>query len=943
MELYKGALNSTLLSSDSNQFATSDGQLSGSSLPQSVTFSFSPPLHLCGDSSYTWVASSSRVIARVTRSGDRRENTVKTEAGSGALYINLEFQEELAPSTLPHSKRHVALQDSNNIQAHPQGTAHSGQNSGRKELVGYTSIAIFLLCLVACLPAAICPKKTKKQTEVTVAPHRGSHVSLPHYLTVREDDPGTKPLANGRPYLGVLPKVPELPPPPPVREVSKASIQTTSAGHSGLPEIPTSVSTSSETPMVVVYNSVHTGSMDPAKEEVHIDFPARDADREGDRSFAQGVMYNNVPNVQDVKAEEVHDNVAENALDTVSSGSQIYNNLVNVKDSAVDTAPLYFNLKNVEHRLSQALYLNVPDVPTTAEQRRTVSTPPKMQMGGVTFADSSLSTPDVPASSDVESVDGQEIYFNLPSPEHENMHIEHGQSDLSDVANKESTTTNPGNALIYNNLPAFNYALPVVSTEDVQPVYYNLANAQLTASQEIYFNVADMATVAAANRRTASTPAKMQRQNLPDSINLLGKERPQAPLSNTSSLQFELPAYEQGIISVEERVWLEILRYVGDSGMALVCKQFQKLMNVLVVEAERTLIEKLFSPGNAIRGPLCLLYDHIRPLFAPDFSDINQATARHLSTLLLSMHDTITQVTATSGNVDDLLPFVIPGSKWVHFETVALVAYAQRIVSVLTNNYNHSCEAMWGMLLQRQQRMSTTDMSLAERKRHSLSLLGSVRFLSGILPAAELLPYKQSITSINCACLCVTSELGQFSCLQTLILRGLKCKNLPPEITNLHTLTTLDISGTKLEYLPMDMGKLQSLQTLRLTHCAFKEFPSQVADVKGLKVLDLKGNRLVNLPELIGKLLNLTDLFLSKNNFTVFPSILSSLPLLSTLDLSHNALQDLPSNINFNFSLTNLNLSNNVIETIAPEIGQLQVCVCACVRACVCMCLCVGA
>ena len=131
-------------------------------------------------------------------------------------------------------------------------------------------------------------------------------------------------------------------------------------------------------------------------------------------------------------------------------------------------------------------------------------------------------------------------------------------------------------------------------------------------------------------------------------------------------------------------------------------------------------------------------------------------------------------------------------------------------------------------------------------------------------------------------------------------LRKLGLTTLPPEITQLTALTSLNLSRNTLTTLPPEIGRLTALTSL-----------------------DLWDNRLTALPPEIGHLTALRFLFLECNTLTTLPPEIGHLTALSALHLAFNNLETLPPEIGRLTALTHLYLADNTLATLPPEIGHL--------------------
>ena len=76
---------------------------------------------------------------------------------------------------------------------------------------------------------------------------------------------------------------------------------------------------------------------------------------------------------------------------------------------------------------------------------------------------------------------------------------------------------------------------------------------------------------------------------------------------------------------------------------------------------------------------------------------------------------------------------------------------------------------------------------------------------------------------------------------------------LPPEITELTSLTTLDLSRNHLTALPPEITELTSLTTLDLSRNHLTALPHEITELTSLTTLDLRDNPLPIPPEILAK------------------------------------------------------------------------------------------
>uniref|UniRef100_A0A8R7PYW0 Disease resistance protein RGA3 n=2 Tax=Triticum urartu TaxID=4572 RepID=A0A8R7PYW0_TRIUA len=141
--------------------------------------------------------------------------------------------------------------------------------------------------------------------------------------------------------------------------------------------------------------------------------------------------------------------------------------------------------------------------------------------------------------------------------------------------------------------------------------------------------------------------------------------------------------------------------------------------------------------------------------------------------------------------------------------------------------------------------------------------------------------------------------------MQTLILSKCSLETLPGNISSLHKLCYLDLSGNiSLNKLPVSLGKLTKLSFLNLLGCSMLQgLPESICELTCLRHLDMSEcNAIQNLPDKFG-----------------------SLPKLIFLNLSGcSKLTKLPDNVRLE-SLEHLNLSNcHELENLPKDFGNLQ-------------------
>lgn len=166
--------------------------------------------------------------------------------------------------------------------------------------------------------------------------------------------------------------------------------------------------------------------------------------------------------------------------------------------------------------------------------------------------------------------------------------------------------------------------------------------------------------------------------------------------------------------------------------------------------------------------------------------------------------------------------------------------------------------------------------------------------------------------------------------LESLILSECKIRTLPDEFCNLQNLSRLDLSRNRLQCdnLNSALRCSTNMTSLNLGGCGLVYIPIVIAQMSKLTYLNLSYNSLsqhfVNVDDILPKLTKLTTLILKDNNLPKFPLQICFLPKLECLDISDCKLNDLPDELYGVKSLIGLNISGNKLKRVSPLIGQLK-------------------
>ncbi|MGK7895834.1 MAG: COR domain-containing protein [Xenococcus sp. (in: cyanobacteria)] len=170
----------------------------------------------------------------------------------------------------------------------------------------------------------------------------------------------------------------------------------------------------------------------------------------------------------------------------------------------------------------------------------------------------------------------------------------------------------------------------------------------------------------------------------------------------------------------------------------------------------------------------------------------------------------------------------------------------------------------------------------------------------------------------------IPKEVFKLKKITTLDLSGNKINELPECISNLSNLKQLYLSENQLTSLPESIGNLSNLSKLKLSENQLTRLPKSIGNFSNLRRLYLSRNQLTSLPESIGNLSNLKQLELSENQLASLPESIGNLSNLSWLNLSRNQLKNLPKAIGNLFNLSRLYLSGNQLTSLPKSIGNLS-------------------
>ncbi len=112
-------------------------------------------------------------------------------------------------------------------------------------------------------------------------------------------------------------------------------------------------------------------------------------------------------------------------------------------------------------------------------------------------------------------------------------------------------------------------------------------------------------------------------------------------------------------------------------------------------------------------------------------------------------------------------------------------------------------------------------------------------------------------------------------------------------MNHIRYLTSMNLSGNKIDQLPSDLGCLKVLRTFNLSSNNLSSLPSSISRIVSLTSLDLSRNFFSALCNEVSRVQHLTELNLSQNNLSMIPSPIPKIKKLKILNLSNNTISHL--------------------------------------------------
>jgi len=144
-------------------------------------------------------------------------------------------------------------------------------------------------------------------------------------------------------------------------------------------------------------------------------------------------------------------------------------------------------------------------------------------------------------------------------------------------------------------------------------------------------------------------------------------------------------------------------------------------------------------------------------------------------------------------------------------------------------------------------------------------------------------------------CQRIEIDFSGMTCLKTLIIKDNLCEVeggklesiiLSNTISDLRSLTHLDLSNNDLLALPTDIGRLQNLEFLDIEDCRLGRLQASISQLAKLKTLYAKDNGFIEIIHDIGDMRSLTHLDMFNNDIAVIPASICNLVHLKFLCIS---------------------------------------------------------
>jgi len=137
--------------------------------------------------------------------------------------------------------------------------------------------------------------------------------------------------------------------------------------------------------------------------------------------------------------------------------------------------------------------------------------------------------------------------------------------------------------------------------------------------------------------------------------------------------------------------------------------------------------------------------------------------------------------------------------------------------------------------------------------------------------------------------------------------------------------STLNLSRKSIKSIPKEIGDVTCLVSLILSNNKISDLPSQIKYLNNLKVLDLGVNLLTSIPLAIYSLTNLTELHLEHNKIIAIEPEISNLENLQILNMFANQLTIIPNEVCRLSNLKKADFGINFIVDYPPQLLDMNI------------------
>ena len=150
-----------------------------------------------------------------------------------------------------------------------------------------------------------------------------------------------------------------------------------------------------------------------------------------------------------------------------------------------------------------------------------------------------------------------------------------------------------------------------------------------------------------------------------------------------------------------------------------------------------------------------------------------------------------------------------------------------------------------------------------------------------------------------------------------------KITEIPSEIGDIESLTSLNLSSNKIKSIPPEIGKLVGLVEFFIYNNELEEIPKEIGKLSGLTLIDVSENKIKEIPSEIGQCIELNQINFGENELEEIPDSIGNCDKLEMLKLSHNKLTKLPTSIQELIDLKELHVEGNQIDSLQSELDEV--------------------